>query len=116
MKFIVCGGRDFADEQHVWDALESFHRSGDGPITTLIHGGATGADQLAAQWGKTEDDCRVIECKADWKRHGKAAGPIRNQMMLDVHQPDGVIAFKGGKGTRDMIRRAENQFVKVFRL
>jgi hypothetical protein len=36
---------------------------------------------------------------------GPAAGPIRNQRMLDWG-PDLVVAFAGGKGTADMVRRA----------
>lgn len=51
----------------------------------------------------------VAACPADWKKHGKAAGPIRNQSMLTEHKPDLVIAFPLGesKGTRDMIRKAK---------
>ena len=46
-----------------------------------------------------------MEMPADWTKHGKAAGPIRNQKMLD-ECPDLVVAFPGGKGTADMVRRA----------
>ena len=75
------------------------------PITTLIHGGAKGADYLAARWAENNG----IPCKAypaDWDRHGRAAGPIRNQMMLDTEKPFAVIAFPGGRGTDDMRKRA----------
>jgi hypothetical protein len=30
---------------------------------------------------------------AQWKKHGRAAGPIRNQRMLDKGKPDLVVAF-----------------------
>jgi hypothetical protein len=51
---------------------------------------------------------------ADWTRHGKAAGPKRNQLMLDKEKPDLVIAFPGGKGTADMVARAKAQGFKVM--
>lgn len=45
-----------------------------------------------------------------------AAGPIRNQHMLDIGKPDVVLAFPGGRGTEDMIRRAEKAGVPVKRI
>ena len=47
---------------------------------------------------------------ADWIRHGRAAGPIRNEQMLREGCPDLVVAFHDdpglGRGTADMVRRA----------
>ena len=43
---------------------------------------------------------------ADWKVRGRAAGHIRNQQMLDEGRPHLVVAFPGGRGTADMVRRA----------
>lgn len=51
---------------------------------------------------------------ADWGRYGKAAGPIRNQEMLESGI-DLVIALPGGRGTADMVRRAEGAGVPVRR-
>jgi hypothetical protein len=42
---------------------------------------------------------------ADWDRYGLAAGPKRNQRMLDEYSPEFGVAFPGGRGTADMIRR-----------
>jgi hypothetical protein len=52
---------------------------------------------------------------ADWETHGRAAGPIRNQAMLDEGKPYLVIAFWDGKskGTLDMISRATRAGVPV---
>ena len=47
------------------------------------------------------------EFPADWAKHGKAAGPIRNAEMLTEFLPDYIVAFPGGKGTADMLRKAE---------
>ena len=112
MRILVCGGRDFADKAAITNYL--FRLDDERKITSIIHGGATGADTLA---GKTAQllqvPCTVY--RANWKRDGKAAGPIRNQRMLDEGKPDLVVAFPGGRGTADMIRRAETQGVPVER-
>jgi len=51
---------------------------------------------------------------ADWERHGRAAGPIRNQEMADAGA-DLCIAFPYGigKGTYDMIERARKAGIPV---
>ena len=105
-RVLVCGGRDYLNREAVNDTLS---RIG---VTAVIHGGATGADALAAKWAK--DNCvEVAEYRADWKAHGRGAGPIRNQRMLDESLPDLVIAFPGGRGTADMVRRARKSGVEV---
>src|SRR5216684_4086692 len=69
-------------------------------------GGATGADQFAMEWAATKPEIKRYVCHADWETHGRAAGPIRNEKML-TWKPDLVVAFPGGVGTADMVRRAE---------
>lgn len=81
--------------------------------TTIICGGATGADQLAADWAAYRQVPKVV-VRADWEKHGKAAGPIRNQTMLEEWSPSLVLAFPGGRGTADMIRRAKKADVRVI--
>jgi hypothetical protein len=85
-------------------------------VTTLIHGGARGADSLAAEWAMA-NGIPVLEYPVtpeDWRTIGKAAGPMRNQRMLDEGKPDLVVAFPGGSGTADMVRRAQRAGVKVI--
>jgi hypothetical protein len=111
---LVCGGRDFADRRAVFLALDKLHALNG--ITKVIHGGATGADRLGRRWAKS----RGIPHKgypvppAQWLVLGKAAGPLRNQRMLDKSKPDCVVAFPGGRGTADMIRRAQRARVLVI--
>ena len=80
----------------------------------IIEGGASGVDKQAASWARVHD-VELVTFPADWQAHGKAAGPIRNQQMLDEGQPDLVVAFPiaGSRGTLDMIRRAERAGVAV---
>jgi predicted Rossmann-fold nucleotide-binding protein len=111
MKIIVCGGRDFNNTSVVRRALTAAHAKR--PIELLIEGGAAGADRLAREWAGANGVLHVT-VMADWKRYGPAAGPLRNAEMLREYQPDGVIAFPGGKGTADMILKARQAGVKVW--
>lgn len=107
MRVLVCGGRDFDD----MDCVQC-HLDGQ-PISLIIHGGARGADKLASDYAfmmGIEEKC----FPADWKRHGKAAGPIRNQQMMDEGRPDLVVAFPGGVGTADMVWRAKSAKIPVI--
>ena len=112
MRVLVCGGRDYADYAYVEENLNDLPL---GNSSVIIHGGAQGADRLAERWAFAHgvDSERF---SADWEKHGKAAGPIRNQRMIDEGQPDLVVAFPGGKGTADMIRRARAAGVDVVEL
>ena len=109
MRVLVCGGRDYSDLDKVIAILDTIQPS------SIIEGGAQGADSLARQWAILRDvDRRSFY--ADWSRDGKAAGPIRNQRMLDEGRPDLVVAFPGGGGTADMVRRAERARIRVVRV
>lgn len=103
---LVCGGRDYDDYEKVRATLNALKP------WRVIHGGARGADNLADRWAQyCGIACEVYE--ADWETHGKAAGPMRNQKMLDDGKPDLVVAFPGGRGTADMVRRAKKAGVPV---
>lgn len=110
MRVLVCGGRDYADFRTLFKVLDDIHR--ETPITSVIEGAARGADYYAGQWAKSRG-IELQEFPADWDRHHKAAGSIRNKQMLDEGKPDRVIAFPGGKGTFDMINRAHGRGFKV---
>jgi len=120
MRILVCGGRNLDDYDLVRRTLESLFPPATDDMATwlppadtvIIHGGAAGADDLADQWAVV-NWVSVEEFKADWKLHGRAAGPIRNQRMLDEGKPDLVVAFPGGRGTADMVRRAKAAGVEV---
>ena len=96
MRVLVTGGRDYTD----WPALVRV-LNGLG-ITELCHGAARGADKMAGSWARIAH-IPVTAYPADWDGNGKAAGPIRNRLMLDDFKPDLVVAFPGGKGTAHMV-------------
>lgn len=107
MKVLVCGGRDYSDGGCVARYLTQLKPS------CVIQGGATGADYLAMNYAQNHN-VRSQTFRADWTKHGKAAGPLRNQQMLDEGKPDVVLAFPGGRGTADMVRRAKAAGVRVI--
>ena len=107
---LVCGGRSYSDARAVNIALSVIHQID--RIGLIVHGGAEGADRLADNWAAAKN-VSIRRFPADWDRFGKGAGPKRNQQMLDEQHIDLVVAFPGGKGTEDMIRRAMKEGVPV---
>lgn len=114
MRILVTGGRSFADRELVYLALQYFHHHPQHPgdEMVLIHGGANGADYLAHQVANVLG-WKVETFEADWGTHGKKAGPLRNQRMLELGKPDLVVAFEGGRGTADMRERAFLAGIKI---
>lgn len=119
-RVLICGGRDL-DSADVVNYLNRFaqcdiqHKLGQRawPVTAVIHGGAKGADDGAGRWAESEG-IKPTVFQANWKKHGKAAGPIRNANMLRFGMPDVVIAFPGGRGTKDMIMQADSVGVPII--
>lgn len=74
-------------------------------FTVLIHGDANGAERLSSEWAVVRG-ISVEAHPADWKKHGRAGGPIRNQKMLE-EKPELVVAIPGGRGTADRVRKAK---------
>lgn len=119
MKIIICGGRHhtvnvFDKFVSILDETYSELCEGEDPEeVVIIQGGAKGADLIGKVWAESLN-FKVVQYDADWKQYGKRAGIIRNQQMLDEENPDFVIAFPGGKGTADMVKRARQFGVEVI--
>ena len=113
MRVLVCGGRNYRNTAECYKLLDCL-RANTG-FDCLIEGDARGADRIAGYWARKR---RLDNLKfpADWAAHGKAAGPIRNQRMIDEGKPDLVVAFPGGCGTADMVSRAKGAGIKVIKV
>jgi YspA, cpYpsA-related SLOG family len=126
-RILITGDRGWNSTEKVYDtlvhALNAF-----GPNIIVVEGEANGADKIARtcaeQLGLT-----VEGWPADWENNGLAAGPIRNQFMLDESRrrafSDGYqlrcgVAFHANidrsKGTKDMVQRLEKAGVPVLRI
>lgn len=111
-RLLVCGGRDFNDRARLFGKLDDLliERGG---FDVIIQGGAKGADTLARVWA-IERGVPVQQYTADWDKYAKAAGPIRNQQMLEEGKPTLVVAFPGGRGTQDMITRSRRRRIEII--
>ncbi len=113
MKIIICGGREYKDSAYIWRQLGLYHeRFG---ITEEVDGDCRGADRIGGAWAEYYDIPRT-PCPVtteDWDTHGKKAGNMRNQYMLETHRPDVVLAFPGGPGTSHMKKISKKAGVEV---
>ena len=110
LKILVTGGRDYHNVSLLRGTLDDIALAWD--EVCIISGGARGADELAKDWARDRGHA-CFECEANWNYFNKAAGVIRNGWMLDWVKPDLVLAFKGGKGTADMVLKAKSAGVWV---
>lgn len=140
MRILVCGGRNFAapipydhslenkpamDEyrfvirklSEIINPLSIYYNPNDNWLPNdiiIINGAAKGVDSASTDWAIVNFS-QLEEYPADWKKHGKAAGIIRNKQMLDLGV-DLVIAFPGGTGTADMVKKAKKAGIKVIEI
>lgn len=108
----MCGGRDLLDpkvtpvtqsirlalrlRQHLTRAKEKY-----GDELVLVHGDCSGGDQIGQLVGE-DLEIEIEPHPADWDRHGKKAGYLRNAAMERVS--DVCLALPGGPGTAMMVR------------
>lgn len=109
VRTIIAGSRECTDERDLLDAIEA---CGWTP-TTVISGAARGADRLGEAWSARSG----VPCErfpAEWDRHGRAAGFIRNEIMSE--RADALIALWDGssRGTKHMIDTALRKGLRVY--
>jgi hypothetical protein len=111
MKIVVCGSRNWNNQEVIKRRLSQLPRS-----ATIISGGARGADTLAIKIAAELGFERIGKVLAEWKKYGRAAGPMRNIRMLDM-KPDLVIAFHENliesRGTAHTVREARLRGIPV---
>jgi hypothetical protein len=130
VRVLVTGSRNWTDANAITDQLAAY---ADKAFKTevacnliIVHGANPGgADHIAAEWASERQRANILGKRAnwiwaephpaDWAKHGKAAGPIRNQEMVDAGA-DICLAFPLGesRGTRDCMRRAESAGIPVI--
>ena len=112
MIILVCGGRDFHDLELLDATLTRVHLHSDTPIRLLIEGDCRGADRMARGWALTKG-IHYATIPALWYFYGTSAGPKRNAVMLELPVDAGV-AFPGGRGTADMVRKLKAKNIPVI--
>jgi hypothetical protein len=109
MKCIIAGSRTITDPLELEKAIKLSGFS----IDLVISGGAKGVDQLGIDWAGI-NGISVKIFKPDWKKYGKAAGPIRNSNMAE--EAEGLILCWDGlsRGSKDMLNKANAKGLKVY--
>lgn len=114
-RLLVSGSREW-DQEHVLQMMiaQFWVRYGDDLI--VVHGDCPrGADRMAREFCERHG-IKQEKYPADWKRHGKSAGPKRNQKMVDTKPDLGIFFFRGkSRGTSDCFSRAEKAGIPVVR-
>lgn len=100
MRLAIVGSRGFRHLELVGEFVNRLK-----PETVVVSGDAIGVDQAAVAAAKARNLATEV-FPADWKKHGRAAGPIRNQEMIAT--VDGLIAFwnRQSAGTFNAIQEA----------
>jgi hypothetical protein len=103
MKFIIAGSRHFNDYALLKKYCDRLIKD---KVTAVVCGCARGADSLGEKWA-IENNIPVERFPADWNKHGKKAGYLRNTEM--GKNSEGAIVFWDGtsKGSVHMINIAE---------
>ena len=103
-RILICGSRRAKPTELIEQIFDELVLV---PGDVVIHGAAPGVDAEAGRLA-LERGADVLPFPADWQRHGMAAGPKRNQLMLDAGKPERVYALpdENSKGTWDMVERA----------
>lgn len=115
MKWIVAGSRSFTEAEVLLSVLSAFAKE-HGEPDEVVSGGAKGADMYGESWARRRN-IPVRQFLPDWETHGKAAGPIRNNVMAKYVQEEGILfLFWDGKspGSLSMKLAAEKYGVPVY--
>jgi hypothetical protein len=86
-----------------------------GQGVVVVHGNALGADRLADRAARALG-LKTEPHPARWRTEGRAAGPLRNQRMVDLGADVCIVLLAVGRentGTKDCWRRAEAAGIPV---
>ena len=109
MKLIIAGGRNYRLTLTDRDKLDVLSR--EIRIDEVVSGHAFGADRDGEAWADSKE-IPVVRFDADWVKYKRGAGPIRNSEMAGY--ADALVAFQGGKGTNDMVKKAKAAGLKIY--
>ena len=124
MRVLVTGGRNYADRGDVFRVLDEIHA--ETPIEMILHGACgwdgdqpgdfddaklRGADRWAHEWAAARR-VATLAMAAKWTTQRAAAGPLRNAQLV-AYGANLCVAFPGGVGTADCVRKAIAAGIKL---
>lgn len=113
LRVIVAGSRDFDDYGLLCEKLDYYLRNHPFPEDVVILSGCcAGADKLGERYAE-DNGHEIMHFPAEWNKHGKAAGPIRNEEMAKC--ADACVVFWDGRstGSKNMIDLATQYKLKL---
>lgn len=121
IRVIVAGTRSFTDYALAREKLDRIilGLQEDFPCKriVIITGDANGADQSGNRYAY-DRGYTLRKFPAEWRKYGRAAGPIRNAQMMDFAKETHpvLVAFWDGKsrGTKNMIDTAKREGASVY--
>jgi hypothetical protein len=116
MRTIIAGSRHFYDIRELWAAIKESGFA----ITCVVSGRQKGVDRMGELYAKGSQGGRepgpriaIDPFPADWRRHGRSAGPRRNERMARSSNALIALPCQCSTGTLDMIKRAKAHGLKV---
>ena len=108
MKIVIAGSRTVCNENQVRSRIHQLLSELNITPTEIVSGKARGPDQIGETYAKLFN-IPIKEMPANWNKHGKAAGPIRNKQMAEY--TDMAIVFWDGEsaGSKNMINEMSKQ-------
>lgn len=109
MKTIIAGSRTVNN----YDIVSRYIDRCPWDITEVVSGTARGVDRMGEKWSE-KNGISVARFPADWDKHGKSAGFIRNEEMAKY--ADALMAVRRNKsnGTTHMIETALEYNLQMF--
>lgn len=111
----IVGSRYYADYSKFKRIINKYMSSNniDMKDLTICSGGAKGIDTMAERYAK-EYNLPTIVHLPEWDKYGRAAGPLRNTLI--INDSDRLVAFlhSNSVGTKDSINKARKKGIDVF--
>ena len=109
MRTIIAGSRQGVTKHDVYEAVA---RSGY-RITTVVSGTAAGADTFGEQWAE-DNGIEIARFPADWAKHGKKAGHLRNAEMAKFADALILVWDGASRGSANMLATAQREGLRTF--
>ena len=113
-KVVIGGCRDYADYEFFKLRIDEILQNEKAEII-IISGHCSGVDLMGERYA-AENGFKVEMFLPEWKKYGRAAGPIRNEKMVEC--ADLVVAFWDGRsrGTKSLIKYAQSRKKEVVKI
>lgn len=111
---VICGMRNYTDREGLYRALDNLLNWV--KVKRVITGGCRGTDALAKDYAEAHG-YQHREVKANWVKHGRKAGPLRNREM--AKQANATVAVWDGisRGTKSMLdeaKKAGHEYIAYY--